>query len=137
MELVFSNLFSVAGSLPWLIILVAAVVAFVVGIIWYSIFGKVWMSLTGKGKKSMTKGLMLTKFVYLIILSYLIALITFTTDAATYWLLLDALVGILVFIRLEQHMCFAQKGKALKLFLIDSGYAILAVAVIAVTFFVF
>jgi|ETNmetMinimDraft_2_1059921.scaffolds.fasta_scaffold110298_2 hypothetical protein len=63
-------------TLQYLPVLAAAVVSFIVGMLWYSpaLFGKTWMSLSGvkmnKGKKKGMSGVMLTAFIANLVMAY-------------------------------------------------------------------
>lgn len=121
-------------------VLIAAVAAMVVGFIWYSpsVFGAQWTKLTGmkmedENNKDMPKtyiimfGLsVVTAYVMAYTLSFMQPTTTFLAAQTGFWMWLGFAMPTTA-----TKMLFS-KNKKMKLFLIDTGYTLLAFITIAV-----
>lgn len=141
MEFDINQIISILKTLPWLGIFISAAAGYIFGVIWYSLlFGKAWSRLVNKPiKGELNKIAMAVQFVTTLIIAYFIAVLSMVSDPAQYWLLLDAVIGIVVAVILAGAMFrMSSNKKASKLWLIDGGFVIVNFAIIAIvlSFFV-
>jgi hypothetical protein len=125
----------------YLAILVAAVVSFVIGMLWYSpiLFGNAWMKASGITKKdiekSKKKGMgkqMITAFISSLVMAYVLAIFVKLSSAASFihgvkvgfWLWL----GFVATIALGSILW---EGKPFKYYLINVSYWLVNVAIMA------
>ncbi len=117
------------GMLNWWAILVATVLAFVLGGIWYGpVFGKAWMHALGKTEDDIEPSAspfvvnFFTALLTAIVLAWLVQALAITTFAAG--AVLGLVTGI-AFIATAMASDSAFCGWSMKLFLIQSGYRVL------------
>lgn len=122
------------GDLNWIAIVVAAVVFYAIGALWYSpvLFGNAWMSLRGLTKEGMSKphpllyvGSFLTALVSAIITAVAIQLAG--AEGAVEGLLIGVLLGVLAFVVVATNHIF--ENVKLKLHLITIGYHVVGLIV--------
>ncbi|MDR3773719.1 MAG: DUF1761 domain-containing protein [Terracidiphilus sp.] len=112
-------------------ILVAAIVQWVLGALWYSLFfAKPWMALTGHKKGERPKGAvvaMISSFFGGLILCFVLAHVVMWSGATTWcW---GALVGFICWLGFVATPLFFEKlyeQRPLKLFAINAGYWLVA-----------
>lgn len=131
-------------NIEWLPTIIGAVLAMVLGFLWYSpfLFGKTWMKLSGITQKDMEdakkKGMQVV---------YLVSTLASIIMAALYGVLLNSLevvslsgavfLAILIwlgFIATTMITSVLYDKKPFKLFLINSGYQLASLVVIAIIF---
>lgn len=130
-------------NVNWLAIIAAAVINMILGAVWYSpiLFGNHWMKLTGVTKKTMRKGstapMYLGSFLTAIIMSFVLGQFLIMSNATV---VADALrvalwawVGFIAPYGLTNMMF---QNKPPQLFLIDSGYYLVSLLLMAVVLFV-
>ncbi len=125
-------------------VVVAAIAAFIVGMIWYSpaLFGKKWMKIMGMSEKDMAKnkdkmmGVMATSLVLSGIMAYVLAHILAFSQAST---LADAVQGAvwvwLGFIVTTTYMGVLYEKKSMDWFIMTVGhylFALIAMALVLV-----
>ena len=124
------------ASINLVAVLVAALVAFIVGSLWYSplLFGNVWMKLAGVKKKKdpFMWVRFLVYFVGLLVMSFVLAHFLIFTSAVTY---VDGLVTIfwlwLGFIAPITLGGILWENKSIKLFVLNNAYNLIALGVMS------
>jgi len=125
-----------ANNLNYLAILVCSIISFFVGALWYSpfLFGKKWMAALGKTEEELkakfTPSLYFFSFISWIIVTYVLASIISLTGVINavggFYIAVLCWVGFTAATSLIHHM-FA--GKSNNLWLIDSGYTLVALII--------
>jgi len=127
-------------SVNYLAVFLAAVVSFVLGMLWYSpvLFGKQWMKLSGLGKKDIGKakkkkmtGIMLTAFIANLVMAwvflYLLGMLGYSD------VLSGIVLGFLVWIGFFATTMLGSvlwEGKPWGLYVINAGYQLVNLVVI-------
>jgi hypothetical protein len=131
------------SNINWLALLVAAIVYFMLGAIWYSkiLFGPKWMSLVGIKMNDADKGkslgaMMFASFTLILVSCIAIALLVIRLDlyVLSSGLKLGALTGI-CFATTAVSISFIYESRPIGLYFIDCGYHVVghvAAAVILV-----
>jgi hypothetical protein len=114
-----------------LAILVAAVIQFFLGALWYSLFfAKPWMALTGHTPGERPKGAavaMISSFIGGLILSFMLAHVVIWSGATTVgWGLIIGFICWLGFIAVPLFSETIYERRSYKLFAINSGYWLVA-----------
>jgi hypothetical protein len=123
-----------AVSVNWWAVIVAAVVKFLIGSIWYApLFGKQWRALVGLSEAQMQSGLARAipiDIVASLVMAYVLARFVGHYGATT--LVDGAIVGFLAWLGFAVTITvgsFAYEQKPAGLFLINSGYLLIAMVV--------
>ena len=125
-------------AVNWLAVLVAGIVHFAIGMIWYSpiMFGKLWMELAGvKEMKASAKDMILSLLSSLVVAYVLAQLVcsNIVCYAGAGSLINGALLGIMIEIGFIATLLLGEmifEKKPFKLFILRNGYNLLALAVI-------
>ena len=120
----------------WLAILVATLIYFVIGAVWYGVFAKPWMEAVGKTKEQLQGGSKLVyvyTFVYLLFICFILCGIICSMDIEGFGAGLE--LGLIISIAFSAGTCavnnmFAQRP--LNLFLVDSGYHITGITIASI-----
>ena len=125
-----------------LAVLVSAIVGMVIGALWYSpiLFGKVWMNLSGFTDKKMQemkkKGMAvpyILNFIFILILSYVLALFINASQAVT--IMQGAIVGFFVWIGFMATLMLNSvlwEGKPVKLYILNIAYHLITVIIMSI-----
>ena len=90
------EIFSIVFELPWLIILIISVIGFLFTIFWYGfLFKNTLNKLSPHQNKD--KAVMITSFLEMLILSYFVTLIILFLPSSEMYLIIDALLGVIIF----------------------------------------
>ncbi len=117
-----------------LAVLVAAVIQWVLGALWYSLFfAKPWMALTGRTKGEMPKGAvvaMISSFIGGLILSFMLAHVVYWSGSTTFaWGVLIGFICWLGFIAVPLYSETVYEKRPIKLFAINTGYWLVALSI--------
>lgn len=122
-------------ALNWIGIIVAAIVAYVFGMIWYSpmLFGKDWMKTMPKGKKmQMTAGSMLSIIIAVLLMALLLDFFISATGSSLNMSMALLVAGaIWLGFFLTKDLVAMAMGGSLKMFTINAMHDLIAVALIA------
>ncbi|HTQ27480.1 MAG TPA: DUF1761 domain-containing protein [Puia sp.] len=121
------------GSVNWLAVLVAGILAFVIGGIWYSpaLFGKAWMKETGITTEQLQKANKAKVYGWAFLLTLIIAvnLAMFLNDPAIHFsqgLMYGFLTGVWIFCGIAITALFEQKTA--RYIFINGGYMLVALS---------
>jgi hypothetical protein len=128
------------GPMNWTAILLATIVFFAVGAVWYTgLFGRAWQREVGLGTEQLTAGrnmmlimgtCLLLEFVVVLMLGHLFARIQ-PGDRAKMMMALGFGLAIMA---PAVGINYLYQGKSLKLFLIDAGHFVVGMAAVGLVF---
>ncbi len=130
--IVFSAVSDALATLPWMPVIVAAVTAFVIGMVWYGfLFRKHWMRLAGKPADEKTNiSALIVQFAALIIFSCFVGLISLFS--ATPVLLLAVFsMAFVASVLAGEMFAGTDNCRAMKLWAIHAGYYTISFTVMA------
>lgn len=124
-------------AVNYLAVLVAAIVGFFVGFVWYAqpVFGKMWMQWSGISDKKMKDGkksmglLMLGGFISQLVMAYVIAMLVGFTGATTFVTgMITAFWAWLGFVATVLLGSVLWEGKPFKLYILNAAHYIVVMA---------
>ena len=123
-------MFGLLPLLPWVHIVVGAVVAYLFGFLWYGVwFNKQYMALVENKSKKTNCVAMTVQFLGLLMLAYLIGILSLLPEL--YLLGTDALIGTILLITLAGALFhYGNNKRALRFWLITGGYEMVATFII-------
>lgn len=126
------------GAFNWLSVVVAALVGYALGALWYSpiLFGNLWMKLEGHKEEDLKKGW--TKAMFITLITTFLTAFTLEAIVATwgvvgwqYAIPLTFLLGLFLYAG-NQLSDYMYSRRPLKLFWITAGYRVVMIFVILV-----
>lgn len=129
-------------SINYLALIVAAIANMAIGMLWYGpLFGKQWMAMTGLTKESMKDmplkpwQAMIGGLITSLVIAYVLLFFTLTWVTSLSEALMSAFWIWLGFVATTQLSGFLWEGKSFKLFLLNTGYSLVAYGVMAAILF--
>ena len=128
-----NDIFSLLGDLPWLHIVFGAVIAFLIGWVWYGVvFRDQYMKLMGKDKDEKDNGVAMgVQFIALLKLAGLVGIFSLVEDNVLFLVATLGLIGVIFWMSLAGFLFQRGNNKdALCVWGITAGYDIICVIVI-------